>query len=94
MCENRDEDREIQTQAQTQPVSQSEEPRHPPAVAHHSHDGVLSGRQLLEVDQLDRLRLHHGLLRVHQVVHERVDPVPLVPRDGACRGERAAIVTS
>ena len=59
--------------------------RHAPAVAHDSHDGVLSGRQLLEVNELDCLRLHHGLLRIHQVVHQGVDAVTLVPRDRSCR---------
>ena len=53
------------------------------AVAHDCHRGVLARRELFEVDQLDGLGLHHGLLRVAQQVHERVDAVPLVVADGA-----------
>ena len=54
-------------------------------VAHDGHHGVLAGRQLLEVDELDGARLHHGPVRVHQVVEQRVDAVALVQRDRAHR---------
>ena len=47
-------------------------------VAHDCHHGVLSGRKLFKVDDLDGPRLDHRPMWVHQVVEQRIDAIPLV----------------
>ena len=49
--------------------------------AHDGHGGILARRQLLKVRQLDRLRLHHWLLRISHQVEQRVSPVELIIAD-------------
>lgn len=61
------------------------------AVAHHSHRGVLTRRQLLKINQLDGFCFDHGPLRIHQQVHQRVDAVPLVVADGSWNDERRRV---
>ena len=52
-------------------------------VAHNSDHRVLTSRELLEVDELNGARLHHGLVRVDEVVEERIDAVTLIPGNRA-----------
>mmetsp|Transcript_40875 Transcript_40875/g.128065 ORF Transcript_40875/g.128065 Transcript_40875/m.128065 type:complete len:675 (-) Transcript_40875:1998-4022(-) len=47
-------------------------------VRHDGHAGVLSARHLIEVDEVQHARRHHGLLRVHHGVEQRVDALVLV----------------
>lgn len=61
------------------------------AIAHHGHRGVLTRRQLLEVNQLDGFGFDHGPLRIHQQVHQRVDAVPLVVADSSWKDEEPMI---
>ena len=53
------------------------------AVAHHGDGGVLTGGDLVELDEVDGPGPDEGDLRVAQEVEEGVDAVPLVVGDGA-----------
>ena len=52
-------------------------------IAHDSHDGVLSGRQIFEMDQLNGSGLDHRSHRVDQVVEQRINSIPLIQGNGA-----------
>mmetsp|Transcript_34960 Transcript_34960/g.87209 ORF Transcript_34960/g.87209 Transcript_34960/m.87209 type:complete len:662 (-) Transcript_34960:1408-3393(-) len=50
-------------------------------VGHHGDHCVVAGRQLGEVDEIDRARLDERLVRVDEQVEDRVDALRLVTRD-------------
>lgn len=56
-------------------------------VAHHSHGGVLTSRQLLKINQLNGFCFDHRPLRIGQQVHQGVDAVSLVVADSPWREE-------
>ena len=50
-------------------------------VGHNRDGGVLTGAEAIVPDELDRLGLHDGFLRIHQQIHQGVHAVQLVERD-------------